>query len=678
MRGYSPPKQTYKQMKNTANPFKKNTPYIYLPKHFSFKCILSALLLLSFHHTSFTQSWTQGITQSMTPISNTFCNPPGPNCFELKIDNIPINFNPANVEQGHLSFWNLGDGTFRMKEIAPGIIMDTICHRFRANPYTTPSNSPIVQLTKRYDDDDKPEKLIIPPPNTGIQTGIPYPLPNLDNGNIGGIKITPSLLPRSQDKAVYAISYQIPDICDTANTNFQIKFNYFYSRIPGGNNEISVSPLEAKIFNEDGTIYSTTVSPNNLIGEVIIPIPSSMGYNTANIFLELQFNEMPEGEIVNLEAALIDANNFCDPRSTNIELTSVKSHDPNRVISNKPDICPGDTTSIEYSVIFQNIGMGPAETVIVRTNLPDYFYYDAAKINTLEPSGLSFTMPLNTSTRQLEWVLTDNNGLLKKEYPQKILRGTGEYGYEIGSPMEHFTIDTIKFSVKLNPTVPLPPCGVIPLKASIFFDNNTPIVTNDFLTKINCTPLPSCTPCTEITSTYTGPPIYSNQTQPVIIAKNKNNGQQNDIRPLVKLINDDNSNIKATFNKNGKYYFTATNGCTREIITVPVYPAIEPAIEESCNWWTCRLTINEADTVQNNRYLWRYKKDNNWKSATGNSLNFTNKDSVYLTVTTNDGNTFTYAPCVFCWKSLCLKYWWIILLMVICICFYKFSKRNHA
>lgn len=656
-------------MSNLNYPFTCITNFITT----NFKQIFTTLFFaFTFSHSAFSNgtNWAIGLEVRATPVANSLCSTISSNCYKLEVNNIPDNINPAGDKNGYSCFWFFGDGLYDMTEIPPDDNSTYIYHEFRVSV----PNGLYLQLAKRYDDKDDPVQLLLSP-STPINEANPrvYDAPPLDkNGSTGDILITPSLSPRTGDKATYVISFQFPTICETINTPYDIEFKY-----NDPNNIIDINMTDTPnrtpvFFNDDGTLYTpTNLNIDNTTKTLTFSYPPLQAISkTIHAFIELEFINAPDGINAHFDAAISappSTGCFSGTINGDLDVLSVKSHDPNKMISNRNDLCPDDTGTIEYTIIFQNIGSGPANKVYVRYQVPEYFLFNQTDIATLGPTGLNYEVPLNTSTKELEWILSTNNTLLKNEYPNKELKGTEQNGYKKGSAREHYTMDSIRFSVKINPNVPLPPCGAIPNRAKIYFDNNTPIITEDFYTRINCT---GCNPCTSSAEGTTLPPTFLNSASPVPISLPSPSDELSSIYPSVKITDKKVGSAAAMFTETGTYTIVSTSNCTRNISEITIRDTIIPShITEDCNWWTCELTIGETNDKATESYIWKYQKDNEWFTTNGNSLNFTGIQQASVLINQLNGSPFLYTPCVFCWKNFLLKYWWCTLGIILFLCF---------
>ena len=630
-------------------------------------------------------NWADGLDISIKDIlTNTGspCSTGASNCYELRIDNILPN-NQNNTPRGYTCFWYFGDGTFKMTKVDSLATSASVFHEFLTN---NPSGI-YAQLAKRYDDDEPPKKII---PNGGSPNGFTAPAsPQISVPNMGSdnIKLIHSLKPKTGDTATYVLACKIPDICVEDTVEFFLGYD--------NNDKVNIvnGPPKIHAYDANGSVLSISPTVDHNNGEFsFIIIPSDNPIGGINAFVDFEFKDVPPPDVVPFEAVnthfdvemeirgIPDSNSVCDGtlEENDIDILSVKSHDPNIIIPDVDNICPTNYPgTIKYTIIFQNIGSGPATEVVVKNILPPYFIYNSVK--TLNPTGLQHT-PLNQNTRELEWRLTKSNGFLKMEYNTNELRGTGQPGYEIGSNKEHYTLDTIEFSVEIDPNKPLPPCGLIINRAKIYFDNNSPIVTNDSHIEISCT---NCGSCTTIGGIHQIPPIPLIKGSPIKFehpAKAFGQGTHTPptyIYPPVKMTALSNDSIIANITKPGTYTVVSTSGCSRSIMEVPVYGVQEEAdIFENCNWWTCELSLWERPGIPPPFCTWIYKDGGTKKIKQGNSLNFTRIDSVRVAVKTSNGKTLTYTPCVLCWKNILLKYWWCFLIFVFLLLLLIFRRKK--
>lgn len=677
-------------MKNTCRPFVINLCSYSISKTtrtFIFNLLYSILILISFTNQVYANlpDWAVGLSISYTPSPGS-CGQGSLNCYELRVDGIPLNLNPAGESKGYSCFWYFGDGSFEITEIDTASQFTSVFHEFR----TENINGVYLQLTRRYDDDEKPIKIIStnpsfsPLPSNSIRSTILEP--DLNKAGLKAIQLTPSLAPHSGDIATYVLSYQIPSACENNSSDVKIELRYYNDADDNNSNDVLISETPI-IYNVNGTIsplgtVNSSDNYENNSGTLTFTVsPQNSNDRTIHAFISFEFINVSEEKEIRFDMRMYNANTntatCLDTQVTNeFKILSVKSHDPNKIYSKVNTICPTDTTldTMEYTIVFQNIGLGPANIVHVRNILPEYFKYDEASIHTLEPEGLDFIRPLNPGTRELKWVLSTSNQFLKKGYQVKELKGIGQNNYEKGSPNEHFTLDTIKFSVAFDKNIALPPCGVIPNRAVIYFDNNSPIVTQDHFTKITCS---DCNKCDTLEKINIAHPVFLRNGQPVNYSNPSIVSDRSFVYPNVPVLKKANGDASTTFSKQGVYTVVSVDGCSRTITEIPVINAsTHPTIKENCNWLTCDLSLEYLLESDSSIYFWEYKKDNEWARKTGNSLNFTGVDSANVMIQTRNGAIYFYTPCVLCWKNLILKFWWFTIIVFTFAFFiiYKFFK----
>lgn len=664
-------------MKNTYCLFTNNSiSYSIFKNKRSFLFNLLYSILIVFIFTSQARAnlpdWAAGLSITYTPSSGN-CGAGSLNCYELRVDGIPLNLNPAGDSKGYSCFWYFGDGSFEITEIDTVSQFTSVFHEFR----TVNNNGVYLQLTRRYDDDEKPIKLTLPNPpfsplpSTAIRTTILEP--DLNKAGLKAIELTPSLAPRSGDIATYVLSYQIPSSCESNSSDVMIELRY-YNDVDNNNTNNVLIPEDPIIYNVNGTIspFGTTSAPGNYDnnnGTLTFSVgPQNHTNRTIHSYIPFEFINISEGKEIRFDMSIYNAGSdtatcLKTPITNDFTILSVRSHDPNKIYSNVKKICPTDMTldTMEYTIVFQNLGSGAANIVHVRNILPDYFKYDETSIHTLEPEGLDFITPLNPATRELRWVLSTSNQLLKKGYPVRELKGTGQNNFKQGSPNEHYTLDTIKFSVTFDKNVALPPCGVIPNRATIYFDNNPPIVTKDHFTRITCS---DCIKCDTLEKINIANPVFLRNGQPLTYSDPSILSDRSSVYPNASKWEKSNGDVSATFSKPGVYTVITVDGCSRTITEIPVINASAHSnIIEKCNWWTCKLSLEDLSELDSSVYYWEYKKDKEWVTKTGNSLNFTGVDTASVMIQTRNGDMLFYRPCVLCWKNLILKYWWLAVIV---------------
>ena len=191
-------------MKNTNNPSRSRLAHCicqYIQLQFFFIFLFWFNANLSANGTD----WANGVQVSVNQVSAALCNVNGvinaQNCYQIVVTNVPSNKNPAGVEQGYSCFWHFGDGTYAMDNIAPGATQKMIRHEFRQNTIATDI---YLQLTRRYDDDRKPARIIIPNNQlNGLPVRQNYFLVTTPNP---GAELIPSLHPRACPSALIMVT----------------------------------------------------------------------------------------------------------------------------------------------------------------------------------------------------------------------------------------------------------------------------------------------------------------------------------------------------------------------------------------------------------------------------------------------------------------------------------------
>ena len=149
--------------------------------------------------------------------------------------------------------------------------------------------------------------------------------------------------------------------------------------------------------------------------------------------------------------------------------TVVGSFDPNSVLAyparngnphDGGDLLFNVDRSITYQVFFQNTGTAPADLVIVR--------------DTIDPSLNVATIRNLTASHDMKVTLDGNNSVLVFTFPNiNLADSTSDYANSIGS---------IQYDIDLAPGVPV---GTeINKSAAIYFDFNSPVITNNNVLKV--------------------------------------------------------------------------------------------------------------------------------------------------------------------------------------------------
>jgi uncharacterized repeat protein (TIGR01451 family) len=160
--------------------------------------------------------------------------------------------------------------------------------------------------------------------------------------------------------------------------------------------------------------------------------------------------------------------NQCKPATAAIEFGAIGPYDPNYKESSVNEINVSvvdssklDSTSVEYTIHFQNIGNGPVDSITVIDSLPNYLVFDSHVLSSLPAAKVNVSVTGNVVT----WKLA----------PNADVRGTNESP----SQAEYKTKGWVKFKAKIAPegSITYDTCYCLCNRATIYFDSLAPITT---------------------------------------------------------------------------------------------------------------------------------------------------------------------------------------------------------
>lgn len=494
----------------------------------------------------------------------------GSGCNTLSASNIPDNAHNG-TNQPYRRVWYYGNGTYTADYYTvPANQMGSF-----STTYTHSVGTPNVwlEITPTYDDRDKPKNK-----NFSVGGSNNYPADPIDYTKT--VSLFQPLVARQGDTVTYVLNYGNP--CESAIS---------------GAVKLSFPPSKTQIVDVQ-TFYNETglnISGANSSGTLELSYSGLAQGKSRNVFVRFAFLEN-----VNSNNILFTLNNKA-PNSCMKEegvsdeinaplYASGTPHDPNSIIANKPSICPdGSVTTMIYTIVFQNIGNAPADSVTVKEILPEYFLMpvnaQSGIFKTLNPGGLTYEVDVNK--REIIWKLTEKNKYLKKGTNVTNLKGTQQLSNKSLGFTEDDTKDSIVFQVTLDPNKPLPPCGAIPNRAEIYFDDLKPIITNDFIAKVLCN---NCAPCNSPAYFTTLPAVTYNGTTPVTLQlPGIPQNAEVEWYPPTGLNNPHVHSPEASPATTTVYTATVRDSCSRQIFKAPVLVNTNNTggnpQQPSTSWW---------------------------------------------------------------------------------------------
>ncbi len=418
-------------------------------------------------------NWANGITVS----TSTSCNNSSNGCIKFSAVVPAVMDNYSIVRRAFKYIWFFGDGSYKSGVFTfqcpatEGTL--TVEHTYSSTYSTQAYPQPYLEIMMLcYDDDKEPKKIAVPTtPNGTNPNATPEHIPEPSTP----IDIIHYLSPRANEVVTYVFSVLYE--CGKQSI-FDIGFNK------------SLCTVEEVFIPGHGTVSTSAIANANASGNLFLTFPQ-LPNRRVNCFVRFRFDSSVDiNKTLTFSATLRDdttIEGYCNsfPARDMLTLQGVNSHDPNQIVA-KSSLCLKQPlpTDMTYSIIFENIGDGPATTVIVEDILPDCFLFNANSIQVSKPAGIQNStnhFSLNMPTRKIRWVL--DHQFLKKEVPRlhNQLMAPNDNLQDAGD-----TRDTIIFTVQFDPTKPLVPCGAIVNQAEITFLPNPAMMTNLFSTSILC------------------------------------------------------------------------------------------------------------------------------------------------------------------------------------------------
>jgi hypothetical protein len=395
----------------------------------------------------------------------------GSSTYKFKVNNPTHSWGTNSPVQAVSYFWYFGDGEWSTEE-SP------------THTYYTGSTiaGPYVEVTpiRGYTGTEAPHRINVPSNGTTLNI---TPTLSKPTGGLPNVRLSLStnrLLVSGPNghRVTYIISYK-NNGCEPSTIKFQYPNTLLEPEL------FSPSTLMALPQSSNPTTIS------NGIDQIEWNISSQTSDNNyRHILIRMKVkNNINAGVIVSTK---VQFSNGCAPDYVdNQEIR--KSHDPNLIVGDVSYDCMKNAVDkIKYKIRFQNIGIGKANTVLIKNFIPEIF--DLASLTVLPPSNGS-AMPVQTPLspsnyrKAIVWNLQGN--ALKNSLG---LRGTNEEGIGQSFLLED-TYDYLTYEISLKRNTV--DCDAIVNKAWIKFDEHEPIWTAPFVTNFGCKSQPSvrCDTC---------------------------------------------------------------------------------------------------------------------------------------------------------------------------------------
>jgi hypothetical protein len=284
---------------------------------------------------------------------------------------------------------------------------------------------------------------------------------------------TYTIAPRQKDNNTLCLIYKNP--CFVEKDGFPNKFSLEINTSSGVQIEDYHNPF-SKTNN-----FNFTSGSHNLSAEV-----NDLSISSYRVlFLNVKYLEDDQLQFIKINISNKDQG-FCDTLNTSFNLMAKKDpHDPNKIISNVDEICLEKKPKfIPFTIVFQNIGEGEAENVIVELVPPNCFHRQKKnQIQIIEPKpDTDGTIWGSIANNNIKWYFNGSNKKLKNsDLEYKLAAKPTEL---IGNLND--TKDSVTFKLRLRGNYELPPCSIIPIQAKITFDTEVPIFTNVYEIKTSC------------------------------------------------------------------------------------------------------------------------------------------------------------------------------------------------
>jgi len=308
----------------------------------------------------------------------------------------------------------------------------------------------------------------------------------------------------SLNNFVFQPTGTVNDLCINISPlgNFRSGFNANYMITYNNLGNTAIIPTIIFLKDPNLTYLSSVPTADIITADSLVWTPGVLQpFQSASIVVSVHVNVgLPIGTLINsgarIEPIAGDANPFCN--SSYWEVYTTGSMDPNDITVSRTKMFNTEFPNppfLEYIIRFQNTGNDTAFTVKVDNNLPGFL-----KLETIQIEAASHPMSFEYQSQSRLMTFHFDNILLPDKF--------------VNEPLSHGFI-----RYRVQPVDSLVTGNQIKNKASIYFDYNSPVVTNNAITTVV---LPVS--LQEINSIATPLMIYPNPGKNIIDVEFKNIG----------------------------------------------------------------------------------------------------------------------------------------------------------
>jgi uncharacterized repeat protein (TIGR01451 family) len=283
---------------------------------------------------------------------------------------------------------------------------------------------------------------------------------NSNNGDIMNDAIYFEGTPRNGDKAYIVVPL---NSCDVITAPHQEKVSFDDTKLQ------FIRILDVGLFSGSSVVSEADIAmglPTNKKVNFTVNW-TSLRTDVAAV-LEFDVISSPGEEIAVKHTPDRNLPKLCKSASEALEFGTIGPYDPNYKESDhyninvlEVDSSKTDSTTVEYTIHFQNIGTGPVDSITVVDTLPEYLVFDSHIASSLPAAKVNVSVTGNIVT----WKLA----------PNADIKGTNESP----SQPEYTTKGWVKFKTRLAPvdSITYDTCHCLCNRATIYFDNLDPITT---------------------------------------------------------------------------------------------------------------------------------------------------------------------------------------------------------
>ncbi|MBL7914798.1 MAG: T9SS type A sorting domain-containing protein [Bacteroidia bacterium] len=291
------------------------------------------------------------------------------------------------------------------------------------------------------------------------------PVPLVHSGNFSSVQQIDSL-----NDFAFQPTGSFNDLCISISPlgNFRSGFNANYAINYSNIGNTTLIPTIVFYPDNNVTFVSASISPTSVTPDSVVFVLGAMNpFQFGQITITVNVNTgLPIGTLINSGALILPIANDANPgcNSSFWEVFTTGSFDPNDIIVNRKFIYDYEIPAppdLEYIIRFQNTGNDTAFTVTILNPIDT----NRLDLSTLELAATSHSADIQFvyHASRLEFVM--NNILLPDS--------------NINEPLSH---GFVRYRIKPKTTVAVG--DSIQSFASIYFDFNTPVITNTAVTKI--------------------------------------------------------------------------------------------------------------------------------------------------------------------------------------------------